>query len=279
MIDLTLAHVSVSDLDAAETWYAQVFEREPDARPMEGLIEWRFATDHGLQVFVDREAAGRSTVVIGLADFDAAVSRLDGLGIDHAGVQPGGGGRLTILADPDGNRVVLLDPQAAHGSPGDGGSASENEALGGVVHATMRFSRIVTAPAARVWRALADVQERVQWSVPEGEDIEYDASEFVAGGVDQYRCGPPGALDNRVVAQYLRIDAPRGYVVTNRLTRDGVDLAVDTSTWSLDDHDGATTVGVVVQVASLVGAELLDGYRKGHELTLDRLADHVAAGE
>ncbi len=57
--------------------------------------------------------------------------------------------------------------------------------------ATLRFERNIAAPAERVWNAYADIAQRSVWSVPDGEAVEYDASDFVQGGVDEYRCGPP----------------------------------------------------------------------------------------
>lgn len=38
---------------------------------------------------------------------EAEAQRLTGLGIAHGGAEPGGGGRIFRLHDPDGNRVVL----------------------------------------------------------------------------------------------------------------------------------------------------------------------------
>ncbi len=43
MIRAVLANVAVTDLDSAEQWYTRLFEREPDARPMSGLIEWHLS--------------------------------------------------------------------------------------------------------------------------------------------------------------------------------------------------------------------------------------------
>lgn len=113
MIHLVLAHAAVTDIEASERWYSTVFGSPPHTRPMDGLIEWRFGPAHGVQVFLDADRAGKSTLVVGLTDFDDEIERLDQNGIGHSGVQPGGGGRLVIAPDPDGNQVVLLDDAAA----------------------------------------------------------------------------------------------------------------------------------------------------------------------
>jgi predicted enzyme related to lactoylglutathione lyase len=102
-----LAQSTVSDLALAERWYTKLWGRGPDARPMPGLLEWHVGGATGLQVWSEPDRAGRSTVVIGTDDLEAESARLIAAGIDHEGVQPGGGGRILSLVDPDGNRVVL----------------------------------------------------------------------------------------------------------------------------------------------------------------------------
>ncbi|MBK0417458.1 VOC family protein [Leucobacter sp. CSA1] len=108
MIHRMLANCTVTDLDRAEQWYARLFERGPDARPMPGLIEWHLDRAFGLQVWSEPDRAGGSTVVLDVADLDAAAERAARAGIRHEGPRPGGGRRRILqLADPDGNRVVL----------------------------------------------------------------------------------------------------------------------------------------------------------------------------
>ena len=107
MIRRVLANCTVTDLDRAEQWYTRLFEREPDARPMPGLIEWHLGDAFGVQVWSEPERAGQSSVVLDETDLDAAAARLASAGIGHDDAQPGGGARILQLADPDGNRVVF----------------------------------------------------------------------------------------------------------------------------------------------------------------------------
>ncbi|WP_409179539.1 VOC family protein [Amycolatopsis sp. VS8301801F10] len=107
MIRRVLAQCTVSDLARAEEWYAALFERGPDARPMAGLLEWRLGDTFGLQVWSEPGRAGRSTVVFEETDLDAVAARATKAGIAHDGPRPGGGARILPLADPDGNRVVF----------------------------------------------------------------------------------------------------------------------------------------------------------------------------
>ena len=108
MITYVLAQCTVSDSGNAERWYTTLFGCGPDARPMEGLVEWHPVDGNGLQVFCEPERSGRSTVVFGESDLDQAADRLQAAGLTGDRPQPGGPGRVLVLADPDGNRIVLV---------------------------------------------------------------------------------------------------------------------------------------------------------------------------
>lgn len=108
MIRGVLAHCTVTDLDRAEEWYSRLFDRQPDARPMPGLLEWHLGDAFGVQVWSEADRAGHSSVVLDETDVDATAARLASAGIGHDGPQPGGGARILQLVDPDGNRVVFI---------------------------------------------------------------------------------------------------------------------------------------------------------------------------
>jgi catechol 2,3-dioxygenase-like lactoylglutathione lyase family enzyme len=102
-----LAQAVVTDLAVAEQWYAHLFDGPPQARPMQGLLEWHLADTFGVQVWLDPDRAGTSAVVVEDTDLDATAARLRAAGVQHDGPQPGGGARVLVLTDPDGNQVVL----------------------------------------------------------------------------------------------------------------------------------------------------------------------------
>ena len=102
-----LAQATVTDLDRAERWYATLLGRDPDARPMDGLLEWHLTGSAGVQVWREAGRSGRSTVVLATTDLDAVAGALTAAGVAHDGPQPGGGSRVLRLSDPDGNRVVV----------------------------------------------------------------------------------------------------------------------------------------------------------------------------
>lgn len=104
-----LAQSTVSDPARAEEWYTRLFGTAPDSRPMPGLIEWQLGAGFGVQVWSERERAGRSSMVLQEGDLTAAASRLSDGGIAHDGPEEATSSRILRLVDPDGNRVVLVE--------------------------------------------------------------------------------------------------------------------------------------------------------------------------
>lgn len=102
-----LAQATVADLDIAADWYRRLFDRAPDARPMDGLLEWHLGDGFGVQVWAEPERAGRSTVVLQVDDLDAVARRLRDAGITDVVPQDATSSRILPMEDPDGNRVVL----------------------------------------------------------------------------------------------------------------------------------------------------------------------------
>ncbi len=61
-IQRILAQSTVSDLATADRWYSALFMRQPDARPMPGLLEWHLDDTFGVQVWSEPDRAGRSSI-------------------------------------------------------------------------------------------------------------------------------------------------------------------------------------------------------------------------
>jgi catechol 2,3-dioxygenase-like lactoylglutathione lyase family enzyme len=109
-ITRVLAQSTVADLEVAEDWYTRLFGRQPDGRPMPGLLEWHLGETFGVQVWAEPDRAGHSSMVLDESDLDALVKHLDEAGIAHEGPQNVTMSRLVSLVDPDGNRVAFTGP-------------------------------------------------------------------------------------------------------------------------------------------------------------------------
>ncbi len=136
---------------------------------------------------------------------------------------------------------------------------------------------LVTGEASCQWAAFADIDQRSIWSVPLDEAIVYDSHEFTPGGVDEYRCGPPEDLANQVTMRYVTIDAPRSFIATASVRHHGTPIAADISEWTLEAAGDHTQLRVTIQLTSLVGPAMVDGYRNGNERTLDHLEHYLAS--
>jgi catechol 2,3-dioxygenase-like lactoylglutathione lyase family enzyme len=102
-----LAQMTVSDLDRAVNWYTRFFGREPDARPMDGLVEWHLGDAFGVQIWLDSQRAGRSTMVLDESDLNDRAVALDAADLPYEGPQQVTASRIVQVADPDGNTITI----------------------------------------------------------------------------------------------------------------------------------------------------------------------------
>ena len=116
-ITRVLAQSTVRDLEAAEDWYTRLFDKEPDLRPMPGLLEWHLGETFGVQVWSEPDRAGHSSMVLDESDIDAIAARLNRVGILNDGPQKASASRILALTDPDGNRLVFTGPLTYRHSP------------------------------------------------------------------------------------------------------------------------------------------------------------------
>lgn len=143
-------------------------------------------------------------------------------------------------------------------------------------HDTIRLTQHVDASVADVWTAYADSDARARWSVPAGEEMVYDQSEFREGGHDRYRCGPPETLDFHAETEYTRIVPNELVVYTETVKNEGQPLATGLVTWEFEPDDEGTLVTVTSQAVSFVGSGMIDGTRNGHTKALEQLSRHLA---
>ena len=96
----------VTDHVKAVTWSQKWIGRAPDVEPMEGVAEWQLAENAWIQVAVDPESAGRSTVVVGVKDIDAQRSACAAADVVVGDVNDYGFVKTAEAVDPAGNRLM-----------------------------------------------------------------------------------------------------------------------------------------------------------------------------
>jgi predicted enzyme related to lactoylglutathione lyase len=104
------AALATASMESAEKFYAQLFGRGPDDRPIDGLIQWRNVAGANIQIFRDKEHAGSGRLTIVVPKMDTARRSLEEVGVKLTGETQGDYGRIAQFADPDGNRITLAEP-------------------------------------------------------------------------------------------------------------------------------------------------------------------------
>jgi predicted enzyme related to lactoylglutathione lyase len=95
---------------ASERFYTTLFGREPDDRPMDGLVQWRDVGGANVQLFLNEENAGSSMCTIVVPSMQDARASLGEAGIPLGHEQAGDFGKIAHITDPAGNVITLAEP-------------------------------------------------------------------------------------------------------------------------------------------------------------------------
>jgi uncharacterized protein YndB with AHSA1/START domain len=141
---------------------------------------------------------------------------------------------------------------------------------------TVVLERSYRATPARIFAAWHDVEARKRWSVPSPDvAIVYDKADFRVGGFDDSRCGTPGDMRFRAVVLYLEITQDRRIIFAEHVTEGGVARAASLITVDLTPNGNETQLTLTMQISSIDGPDMLQGYRDGWTPTLENLAREV----
>jgi len=143
-------------------------------------------------------------------------------------------------------------------------------------HATITLEFSYSAPIERVFAEFADPAARARWSVPAGDILIYDQSNFHEGGQDIFRCGPGTDPKFRGTTTYHLIIPNQRVISTETLDTGDKRLAVSLTTLEFEPAEGGTTLKVTVQIISLVGPGMIAGYESGNKSALENLAHHLS---
>ena len=69
-ISSVISVIPVKSFEESLTWYTQLIGREPDVVPVEGVAEWQIAGQAWIQVALDPERSGGTTLVICVNDLE-----------------------------------------------------------------------------------------------------------------------------------------------------------------------------------------------------------------
>lgn len=106
-----LASIAVESLSESLVWYEYLFGRPADARPMADVAEWKLPGGGWVRVATDADRAGASVVMLIVDDIADELGRLDMYGIKPVAKAIGDFFKTAKLRDPDGNMIVLSQPQ------------------------------------------------------------------------------------------------------------------------------------------------------------------------
>lgn len=146
-----------------------------------------------------------------------------------------------------------------------------------LAHETITIDRTIKASPEIVFEAWAKPEARAIWGVPsEDEALEFIENDFRAGGMDVHMCGQKGDLRFRVETLYHEIQEPLRLLFTERVSTSGNILCASLVAVDLAKAGASTRLILTVQIASLVGAEMIEGNRGGWNSALANLEMFLA---
>ena len=142
-------------------------------------------------------------------------------------------------------------------------------------HATITLERSYRVPLERVFSEFANPTARARWSAPANEVLVYDETDFRVGGRDVFRCGPQKGPEFRGETLYHIIVPNTRVVSSETLDADGQRLAVSLHTLDFEASGEDTKLKLTIQLVSLVGAGMIEGYESGNKSALESLSRHL----
>lgn len=109
IINSVIAVIPVKDFDRALNWYINLFDRNPDMQPMEGIAEWQLVDNAWVQLTVAEECSANATVIVGVDDVEGKRQELlqkdlpAGELIEYPGVI-----KMFEVSDLEGNKISFV---------------------------------------------------------------------------------------------------------------------------------------------------------------------------
>jgi catechol 2,3-dioxygenase-like lactoylglutathione lyase family enzyme len=110
-VTYVFAGIPVSDRDAAAAWYERLLGRPADLVPNDDEAAWQLTETGWIYVIADKDRAGSALHTLLVDDLHGFLTGLAERGIGAGPVETMGNGvRVTIVRDPDGNRLQVGQP-------------------------------------------------------------------------------------------------------------------------------------------------------------------------
>jgi uncharacterized protein YndB with AHSA1/START domain len=154
-------------------------------------------------------------------------------------------------------------------------AAKSSVARGAVV-----LERTYRATPDQVFRAWEDVETRARWSKPWPEmDLVYDRHDFRTGGTDTYRCGLDGHFNWAAEVQYLDIVRNKRLIYSERMAEEGKPQSTALIAVEFFAKGRETLQIVSIDILTLDGSNMLEGYAGSWDPVLDNLASEFRQKE
>ena len=145
--------------------------------------------------------------------------------------------------------------------------------MSNALHETITIDRLINASTEQVFSAWSDTTARTQWGPPsDTEAIKILESDFRRGGMDVSMCGEKEDLRFRVETIYHDIQNNNRLLFTERVLSEDNLLCVSQVTVILEEQNSKTQLSLTIQIASLVGNEMIEGNRNGWTVAMENLS-------
>jgi uncharacterized protein YndB with AHSA1/START domain len=152
--------------------------------------------------------------------------------------------------------------------------------LSTTAHDTFVIERTYDAAVARVFGAWADPTRKARWFAGSAEALggSYEL-DFVVGGRERSRGGPPGGPVFTYTAEFRDIVVDQRIVYTYEMSADEARISVSVATVEFRESTGATRLILTEQGVFLDGHDTAAQREEGTRSLLDSLAAFLAAGK
>jgi uncharacterized protein YndB with AHSA1/START domain len=142
-------------------------------------------------------------------------------------------------------------------------------------HATFVIERTYDVPPARVWRAWADPEQKLQWFGPRVLDKPEHELEFRVGGIERMTVQVPDGPLFTFAARYQDIAEGERFVYTYEMYRDTERISVSVATVELQAVGAQTKLTMTEQGVFLDGLDTPAEREHGTGELLDTLGTYL----